>query len=373
LAGFPDAGAETKCAACGSAGTELKRCLRCNEVSYCNKDCQTQDWKEHKQRCGAMRELFEMGSPDLRAAAITAQAKVANQAIKAAKKSGTPVVSMSSTAFGVVAPGMPIPAGVPPNYGLKQAAVMDFHSGASSSGGRGNMRGEQAYRAYYDDLEDNREQWLAFFDIHQHHMDAEHTCGILGTLATIYRQRGVLDMCEKVLDMEDEVLRRYQRCGALEGPGAVRCHDGLNYKYQIIRYNLCMQTGRYSLCGTLFRSLARYEIKYKKNYDDQNYLFMLTAVLKKRPTAAILDSLTDAEVEKIVLAPLALPGSENLHVTDQARRNVALQTCACCGKREQAIATFFKCSKCKCTYYCGAECQKQDWKAHKKLCPQLAA
>ncbi|KAJ1471750.1 hypothetical protein T484DRAFT_1976931 [Baffinella frigidus] len=362
-----------KCAACGSAGTELKKCLRCNEVSYCNKDCQTQDWKSHKKSCGAVRELFEMGAPDARDAERKAQCMATKKAIRAAKKSGAPVFSMSSTAFGFVAPGMPIPAGVPPNYGLKQAAILEIHSGSSSAGGRGNMRGEQAYRAYYDDLEANREQWLAFFDMHQHYGDAEQTCGILGTLATIYRQRGVLDMCEKVLDMEDEVLRRYQRSSAVEGPGAVRCYDELNYKYQVIRYNIHLQKKRYSLCGTLFRNLARYEIKYKKNRDDQNYLFMLTLVLNKRQTAAVLDSLTDAEVEKIVLAPLALPGSENLHVTDQARRNVALQTCACCGKMEQAIATFFKCSKCMCTYYCGAECQKQDWKAHKKLCPQLAA
>jgi len=100
------------------------------------------------------------------------------------------------------------------------------------------------------------------------------------------------------------------------------------------------------------------------------------ALLKRSldgPTAAVLDALTEAEVQKIVLAPLALPGAEHLHTTDQARKNVALQKCACCMKKETALATFSKCSKCKCTYYCGAECQRQDWKGHKRLCPQLAA
>ena len=368
-----DGEAANKCNVCSATPTALLRCSRCQEVWYCSKDCQKQDWSEHKQRCGAKRELFEMGSVDPRAAELKAQSMAANKALKAAKKTGAPIVTLSFTAFGPVGPGMPIPAGVPANFGLKQAAAMEFHSGASYTGGKGNMRGEKAYREYYDDLEDNKEHWLAFFDTQQHHIDAEHTCGILGTLATIYRQRDVLDICEKVLDMEDEVLTRYQRSSVLEGPGAVRCHDGLNYKYQIIRFNLCMQTQRYSQCGKLFRTLAHYELKYKKNFDEQNYLFMLYAVLKKRPTAAILDSLTEAEVQKIVLAPLDLPGSEHLHVTDQARKNVSLQKCACCMKKEEAIATFSKCSKCKCTWYCGVECQRQDWKGHKRICPQLAA
>ena len=377
--------AENKCAACSATPTKprkLLRCLRCLEVGYCDKKCQSQDWSEHKQRCGAMKEMFESieagaaGSPDPRAAELEAKRMATTKAIRAAKKSGAPMMTMSSTAFGPVGPGMPIPAGVPPNFGLKQAAVMENHSNAPSSGasgGKGNMRGEKAYREYYDDLEHNRDLWLAFFDIQKHYVDAEQTCGILGILATIYRQRGVLDTCEKVLDMEDEVLTRYQRSSVSEGPEAVRCYDELNYKYQIIRYNLFLQTQRYSQCGKLFRTLAHYELKYKKTFDEQNYLFMLTAVLEKRPTAAVLNSLTEAEVQKIVLAPLELPGSEHVHSTDQSRKNVALHECACCTKKEEAIAAFSKCSKCKCTYYCGAECQTQDWKRHKKICPQLAA
>jgi hypothetical protein len=366
--------AEKECAACSATPTALLRCSRCQEVWYCSKDCQRRDWSEHKQRCGAAKELFEMGSVDPKEAELKAQSMAFNKAVRAAKKSGAPIMTMSFTAFGPVGPGMPIPAGVPSNFGLKQAAVMEIHSNnASSSGGKGNMRGEKAYREYYDDLEHNRDLWLAFFDIQKHYVDAEQTCGILGILATIYRQRGVLDTCEKVLDMEDEVLTRYQRSSVSEGPEAVRCYDELNYKYQIIRYNLFLQTQRYSQCGKLFRTLAHYELKYKKTFDEQNYLFMLTAVLEKRPTAAVLNSLTEAEVQKIVLAPLELPGSEHVHSTDQSRKNVALHECACCTKKEEAIAAFSKCSKCKCTYYCGAECQTQDWKRHKKICPQLAA
>jgi len=37
--------------------------------------------------------------------------------------------------------------------------------------------------------------------------------------------------------------------------------------------------------------------------------------------------------------------------------------CNVCGRKN-----YFKCSKCKSVYYCSKECQKIDWKCHKKSC-----
>ncbi len=37
------------------------------------------------------------------------------------------------------------------------------------------------------------------------------------------------------------------------------------------------------------------------------------------------------------------------------------------------VAALKKCSVCEAAYYCGAECQKADWKAHKKECREAAA
>ncbi|KXJ13390.1 hypothetical protein AC249_AIPGENE11907 [Exaiptasia diaphana] len=40
------------CAFCQKLSTHLKRCNRCNKVSYCNHECQTQHWrKQHRQYC----------------------------------------------------------------------------------------------------------------------------------------------------------------------------------------------------------------------------------------------------------------------------------------------------------------------------------
>uniref|UniRef100_A0A0G4G8D9 MYND-type domain-containing protein n=1 Tax=Chromera velia CCMP2878 TaxID=1169474 RepID=A0A0G4G8D9_9ALVE len=48
---------ELKCNNCntpgGGGGKELKRCSRCQQVWYCNVDCQKADWKFHKRVCKA--------------------------------------------------------------------------------------------------------------------------------------------------------------------------------------------------------------------------------------------------------------------------------------------------------------------------------
>jgi hypothetical protein len=47
--------------------------------------------------------------------------------------------------------------------------------------------------------------WIFLFIQRINYVHAEHTSGILGTLATIYCQRGTLEEHEEVLDMEDKV------------------------------------------------------------------------------------------------------------------------------------------------------------------------
>ena len=41
-----------------------------------------------------------------------------------------------------------------------------------------------------------------------------------------------------------------------------------------------------------------------------------------------------------------------------------------CGQCSKPSKT--KCSRCKTIYYCGVECQKKDWKGHKKFCKSNA-
>jgi hypothetical protein len=44
---------------------------------------------------------------------------------------------------------------------------------------------------------------------------------------------------------------------------------------------------------------------------------------------------------------------------------MSLPTCAHCNT---AATDLKKCSRCKCTFYCNAACQKAHWKLHKAIC-----
>ena len=290
---------------------------------------------------------------------------------RAARKQGATVYNVSGTSFGLVAPGMPIPHGVPANFGLKQAAANAFREGPASAAGRlGNFRGERAYRLYFEDLEANHAEWMAFFDHEGNSEHAEHTCGILGTLATLYRRRGELVDCERVLDMEHEVLTRYQRSSVGASHAQQFCCDGLAYKYRAIRYNLCLQTQRYGQCVEIFREQALYEATNNFDWDSSEYHFMVTAVLGKPMTLREIKRLTDTEVMRIVMAPLEIEhaAAAQSAIENEQRRVVELKTCAACGRQEDAVRAFKACARCDAAFYCGRECQKADWKSHKKAC-----
>lgn len=48
-------------------------------------------------------------------------------------------------------------------------------------------------------------------------------------------------------------------------------------------------------------------------------------------------------------------------------------SCATCSKTSSETENLKRCAKCQTTWYCSRECQKKDWKAHKKVCSKQAA
>ena len=365
-----------ECSYCGTKESDdhqLKRCGRCRQTQYCNTECQRSHWKDHKKQCNAhvnamehWRNMTDNDNEQSEERKVTEKsAKQISKTLKKAIKSGAPIVSISHTAFGMVAPGLPLPPGVPQNFALKQEATKQLQRGASSSGrGLGNKRGEMMYLDYYNDICANEKEWMDFFVHPDNDIHAEHTCGILGTLATIYRQRGTLKECEEVLNMEDKVLVRYgKNCEA-----SCFCYQSLKYKARLIRYNMCFEQKKYKeYCVDAFRELLDYEFKHNLSLDEQVTLFIVPAVLNKIPTAKVLKKLTDKEILKCVMAPLKY-SKEQLPLSNEEKEMVKLQVCANCQVKERALRQHYACSKCKTTYYCSRDCQVKHWKQHKLTC-----
>ncbi|KZT72635.1 hypothetical protein DAEQUDRAFT_804751 [Daedalea quercina L-15889] len=76
--------------------------------------------------------------------------------------------------------------------------------------------------------------------------------------------------------------------------------------------------------------------------------------------------------------PRSLNGTEEAHdycwltqnLWEEPDRRHVLKFCSreACGRREQRVAEFKRCSACKQVSYCSLECQETDWKAHKPDC-----
>lgn len=68
---------------------------------------------------------------------------------------------------------------------------------------------------------------------------------------------------------------------------------------------------------------------------------------------------TRADLERRVL-----PRGEKLALME----NPELRRCAFCDKKAPKGAELKRCTRCKCTFYCAADCQRSHWKDHKLSC-----
>ena len=74
-----------------------------------------------------------------------------------------------------------------------------------------------------------------FYGVQENHVHTERACGIINTLATIYRQRGDIEACEPVLDLGGKLIERYERAASVINDAMTRkCCGDLTYKYNLI-------------------------------------------------------------------------------------------------------------------------------------------
>jgi hypothetical protein len=68
-ASFAQEDEQKKCVSCGKDESQvtvpLKRCAKCQQSSYCSRDCQKADWKNHKKVCGKQPKAGQVSSNDL--------------------------------------------------------------------------------------------------------------------------------------------------------------------------------------------------------------------------------------------------------------------------------------------------------------------
>jgi hypothetical protein len=134
---------------------------------------------------------------------------------------------------------------------------------------RNTFKGERAFTALFNDMVQHPAQWDVIFSSARNMVIAERSVGVLGTLATMYRQRQNLDECERVLAVDSKVLHRYRDMvdkGA--DPAARDCCYGLVYKYNHIRFNVAVNRFQQdknlaalkATWGPLLRELVGYTI-----------------------------------------------------------------------------------------------------------------
>ena len=242
----------------------------------------------------------------------------------------------------------------------------------------------------------------------------ERLSGVLGTLATIYRQRGDLVECYNLVrpassgvqGWYDRMLTMYARhvqlreeqgwktTESMYAPISERkCLKGLRYKYHRIVVNLSVDLLALAAkragsrpppklskayVGASLRVIIQDEIDRKVVDDD--FRWMLSTFLNKPETQRGLDSTSDellggtsdiiasktAQMQSAGTLPSVAPGQPNVF-TD----NAVLKTCSTCGKREQFLGTLLRCGACFSVHYCNAVCQKSHWKRHKPDCKRL--
>jgi hypothetical protein len=214
---------------------------------------------------------------------------------------------------------------------------------------------------------------------------AELSCGMLGTLATLHRQRRDLDECERVMRVYQRVMTQYRIIVARTKTSKKQqdCCANLFYRYNHIRFNLAVNRhgqnrdldALRALVGPLLRDLVGHELDSGMSFEEQNYLFMFEGRPRRPFRRADLQRMSNDQLFEVQWRALNMSGalSSADMLTPKQHRLIELKECAHCQSSEKARGDYSLCGGCKKVHYCGAECQRTHWREHKVACKQAAA
>jgi len=242
-----------------------------------------------------------------------------------------------------------------------------------------NLEQERVYVELYNDIRSHQDLWFRRIyanGVPMSYVFCEWTVGILGTLATIRRQRGDVAKCLEVLELDEQVLEQYQTLlTTIEGDeefcqGNAKCMAGLTYKYNLIASNAHQQARNKEKCLKHFRAGARYEIEQKYNRDRQSLAFVIEAradnMEKDYMTVEFLDETPDDYIWSVLMAALQMSGNIS------PSKTVEPWICDGCGDEEEFCGDYKRCVSCRKAYYCSRACQVKHWKLHKPDCKKTS-
>ena len=153
---------------------------------------------------------------------------------------------------------------------------------------------EKPLAVFYDTMVAEEDAYFRLFENPAIEVWPERCSGLLGTYATILRQRGEYERCQAVVRLYTRVIERYEAMtvatapskSATERAATKRCVDGLFYKYLLIKFNLAGPTNLGTIMttepvdiGRDYRRAVAYEIStgiHARGTD--NFAFMLSRV-----------------------------------------------------------------------------------------------
>ena len=280
----------------------------------------------------------------------------------------------------------------------------------SAFGGESDACCEELYFILYVDIQQHPAIYMeAIFEMND--IYAERCAGIMGVLAKILRNKGKPKSCLHVLQLQGQILKKYQ---ALAMPrfditgtedansnttknrtrsgrnrrinrAQIKCCRALTYKYNDLRIDVHSQMASAAASTEdavaakqntqknaasaveALREACQYELEEKYDFEQQKWLVVLFSIV-----GPDYESMTQADIRALKddqLWQALMHQSRNSGVVSGPTYDVEMRKCHGCDRIEKhSRGEFEECSKCFKVSYCSFECQKAHWKVHKKEC-----
>ena len=257
------------------------------------------------------------------------------------------------------------------------------------AGGVNVFKGEKHYVAFYNDLLAFPEAWEILCSFTENTCCVERSCGVLGTLATYYRQIETLK--KPLFDAYKKQIERYTLLAPSQGQPGIQCCKQLTFLFYNVWRNwlLDRNCGDSAEVGECWRNMALLELELVGAEKESEFVLWMIPQLytevmmrkKKWKSAAELrkahppDALPTKEmvmaipdgffVQRNQLMAKKLAKDKGIRGQSNAVRE--RRQCAGCKKQEEFLGDYRGCP-CHQVYYCGKECQNTDWSKHKTVC-----